>query len=316
LPQKLLIDADPGIGDALAVALAILDPEVELVAVTGVAGCVSGEVACRNILTVVSHLDPPHWPRFGHGEGPRKMGKGDKHFPSPQLLHGVQGLGDCPAVDVDHHQKHDSAKVLIECVKAFPNECVLLTLGPLTNVHRAIELYPEFLQHLKHLVCFGGSLTAQGDLQAAVEFNIGADPEAARVVLTSIAAKTLLPLEVSRQMTLSFEQYQRLPSGGAFRKLLELMIPYGLRASRQHLGLEGLLLPEVVALAAVTNPRLFEREDGIIDVELHGELTRGMTVIDHRRASLRESNISLLTATEPQAILDYMTRLLRRSSEF
>ena len=312
MPQKLLIDADPGIGDAVAIALAVADPDLEVVAVTGTAGRVAGEAASRNILTVISHLDPPRWPRFGQAEGPRKLGKGDQFFPNPQLLHGVHGLGDCPCPDVEHHQRHESAKVLIDCVRAAPDECVLLTLGPLTNVHRAVELFPDFLQNLKGLVCLGGSISAQGDLLAAVEFNIGADPEAARAVLTMMAVKVLVPLEVSRQMTLSFEQYQRLPGQGRpIRRLLEQLIPYGLRASRQHLGLEGLLLPEVVALAAVTHPGLFEREEGILDVELHGELTRGMTVIDRRRAGPRESNISIMTAVEHQAVLDYLTRLVR-----
>jgi inosine-uridine nucleoside N-ribohydrolase len=312
LPQKLLIDADPGIGDAVAIALAVADPELDVVAVTGAAGCVAGETASRNILTVISSLDPPRWPRFGQVEGPRKLGKGDRYFPNPQLLHGVHGLGDCPSPDVEHHQRHESAKVLIDCVRAAPNECVLLTLGPLTNVQRAVELYPDFLQNLKGMVCLGGSIHAQGDLQAAVEYNIGADPEAARAVLTMMAVKLLVPLEVSRQLTLSFEQYQRLPGQGrSIRRLLEQLIPYGLRASRQHLGLEGLLLPEVVALAAVTHPRLFEREDGILDVELHGELTRGMTVLDRRRAGPRESNISIATAVEHQAVLDYLTQLVR-----
>lgn len=312
MAQKLLIDADPGIGDAVAIALAVSDPELDVIAVTGTAGNVAGDVACRNILTVISSLDPPRWPRFGQAEGARRLGKGDRYFPNPQLLHGVHGLGDCPTPDVDHHQRHESAKVLIDCVRAAPNECILLTLGPLTNVQRALELYPDFLQNLKGLVCLGGSMHGHGDLQAAVEFNIGADPEAARAVLTSMAVKSLVPLEVSRQMTLSFEQYQRLPGHGRpIRLLLEQLIPYGLRASRQHLGLEGLLLPEVVALAAVTNPRLFEREEGILDVELHGELTRGMTVLDRRRAGPRETNISVLTTVEHQAVLDYFVRLVR-----
>jgi len=312
LPQKLLIDADPGIGDALAIALAVVDPDLEVLAITGTAGCVAGDIACRNILTVISHLDPPRWPRFGHGEGPRKIGRGDQHFPNPQLLHGANGLGDCPTVDVEHHQKHEAAKVLIDCVKGAPGECVLLTLGPLTNIQRAVELFPEFLQQLSGFVCLGGSAVGLGDLHAAVEFNVGADPEAARSVLGVLSSKLLIPLEVSRQMTLSFDQFERLKSrGNRLNGLLEQLIPFGLRASRQHLGLEGLLLPEVVALAAVRHPEIFEKEDGIVDVELHGELTRGMTVFDRRRSGPREANISHATAVETEAVLDYIARLIR-----
>ena len=53
MPHKLIIDADPGIGDALAVALALLDPDIDLLAVTATAGCVSGPIATRNLQAVI-----------------------------------------------------------------------------------------------------------------------------------------------------------------------------------------------------------------------------------------------------------------------
>ena len=64
--QKLVIDADPGVGDALAIVLALQDPDVEVVALTPVAGRVSGLVASRNIQSVVDCLDPSRRPRIGH----------------------------------------------------------------------------------------------------------------------------------------------------------------------------------------------------------------------------------------------------------
>ena len=72
MARKLIIDADPGIGDALAVVMAACHPEIDLLAVTAAAGSVSGEQATRNLLAVISLLDPPRWPRFGVSEGSRR----------------------------------------------------------------------------------------------------------------------------------------------------------------------------------------------------------------------------------------------------
>ena len=55
--QKLIIDADPGIGDAVAIALALCDPTLEVIALTACGGLVSGKQAFRNLQTVVSQLD-------------------------------------------------------------------------------------------------------------------------------------------------------------------------------------------------------------------------------------------------------------------
>jgi inosine-uridine nucleoside N-ribohydrolase len=112
---------------------------------------------------------------------------------------------------------------------------------------------------------------------------------------------------------LSFDQYDRLPIEPYSRigRLISGMIPHAMRESRQRFGQEGVVLPELVALAAVTQSRLFEREAMLVDVELAGELTRGCTVFDRRNIMRWQANIDVLTAVDPQGVYDYLTRLLR-----
>ncbi|MCA9078931.1 MAG: nucleoside hydrolase [Planctomycetaceae bacterium] len=311
-PQKIVIDADPGIGDALAIALALIDPGLEVVGLTAVPGIVSGEQASRNLQTILSVIDPALWPRLGWNEGidsllPRSQQTGLLLPPGPA------GLGDLQPLEAPLHQPHEAAKLLTELAKQYPGEITLLTLGPLTNVLLAMERYPEFLPQLKGLICLGGSVSAGGDITAAAEFNVYANPEAAQTVLTFPATKTIVPLDVSRQMVLSFDQYDRLGIDQYTRvgQLLTALLPYGLRESRQCFGLEGLVLPEVVALAAVTQARLFERESMLLDVELAGELTRGATIVDRRGIHRWQANLDVLTAVDAQGVMDYVTRLLR-----
>lgn len=316
MPQKLIIDADPGIGDGLAIALALIDPDLDVICLTPTAGRVSGAQATRNLQSIVSIIDPDRFPRIGDCERPAYPIPRDPQFPAPALLNGAEGLGECSVPSAPLHQRHDAARLLSELVRSEPNEVSLLTLGPLTNIPLALECHPSFLQQLKSLVCLGGTITGAGDVTAAAEFNVFADAEAARTALTYPATKTLLPLEVARRMMLSFDQYQRwdLKSTSRLGRLMEETLPFALRASRQHLGLEGVMLPELVALAAVTQPQLFERQAMNVDVELSGELTRGVTVFDRRRVNAWQTNLDVLTDVDVQGVLDYVSRLIRAAT--
>lgn len=100
MPEKLIIDADPGIGDAVAIALALLDPEIEVIGLTAVAGRTSGENATRNLQTLVSLLDPDRWPRIGCGEGPAVPVPKEPGTPNPVIMNGPSGLGDCESFTV------------------------------------------------------------------------------------------------------------------------------------------------------------------------------------------------------------------------
>ncbi len=296
----------------MAVTLALLDPEIDVVALTATAGRVSGDQATRNLHGVLSVLDPPRWPRIGCGEGPAAFWPPEPGSIEPALLEGACGVGDLDVPPTGLHQKHESFKVLCEVVKAHPQEVTILTLGPLTNLERAAEHWPEFWEHVHDVVCLGGALNGPGDITAAAEFNIFADPEAAHAFMKSPVTKTLIPLEVGRQLQLSFEQYTRLNTDKYSRvgQLLERTLPFALRSHRQHLGRELLWMPEIAAIAAISQARLFERETMAVDVELQGQLTRGMTIADRRSSSQWKRNTDVITRLEVRGVLDWMTRLL------
>ncbi len=316
MPRKLIIDADPGIGDAIAVALAMLDSDVDLIAVTATTGCVSGQTATRNLQAVIELIDPPKWPRLGASEAHLPSPGGDlmRGYIDPVLLNGKTGLGDSSVPVAELHKPHDAVKLLIEQVRLFPQEITLLTLGPLTNVLAAQERDPEFLSLLRGIVCLGGSMSAGGDATAAAEFNIFADPEAAQSVLRFPATKTLVPLDVTQQVVLNFDQFARLSDVGISRagKFLLEWLQYGLRASHEHLGLEGFALREVVALVTVAQDRLIQTASHALDVETHSGICRGVTVFDRRTSRKWQSNIDVVESVDVQGVLDYFGRMLRR----
>lgn len=316
MPSKLIIDADPGIGDALAVAVALLDPDVDLLAVTATAGCVSGPTAARNLQTVIELLDPNKWPRLGSSEAELPLPGGSlmPGYVDPAFLNGRTGLGDQFIPVAELHKPHESIKLLIELVRLHPQEITLLTLGPLSNVLAAQELDPEFLSLLKEIVCLGGSIAVGGDATAAAEFNIFADPEAAQIVLKSPATKTLVPLDAAQQLVLNYDQFARLSDvgiGRAGKAILE-WLQFGLRASHEHLGREGFSLREIVALAAMTQDRLVHTTSMAVDVETQSSLCRGVTVFDRRACRRWRDNIEVVDDIDVQGLLDYFGRMLRR----
>jgi inosine-uridine nucleoside N-ribohydrolase len=321
MPQKLIIDADPGIGDALAIVVALADPELDLLALTAVGGCVSLSQAGRNLQAIVETIDPPKWPRIGVGHpGQRYREAGEAQLKWQQLLrslNGPEGLGEWESPTAELHHSKDAVKLMIELSRQYPNEIVLLTMGPLTNLELACDLDADFLSRLQGLVCLGGTVSTPGNVTPTSEFNIQHDPDAARVVLRFPATKTLVPLDASQRAILTFEQYDRLglSNDTATGRLLQQLMPFALRAHHQHLGVEGMQLAEVTALASIARPHQFQRSTMAIDVEVDGELTRGMTVFDRRPNSSWRKNIDVLSDVEPQGVLDYLSQMLGSGTE-
>ncbi|MGE4002534.1 MAG: nucleoside hydrolase, partial [Planctomycetaceae bacterium] len=277
--------------------------------------CTSGENASHNVHAFVCLLDPPKWPRMGWTDGPPCVTV-PPGGPNPQILNGRSGIGELETPVAEPHQKHDPAKLLIDLVRASPHELTLLTLGPLTNLELAQERQPAILSELKSLVILGGTMTHGGDVTPAAEFNIYSAPEAARSVLNSRAAKTLIPLDVTGPVVLTFAQYDRLAidEHPRLRRLLDQILPFAFRAHHEHLGIEGFPLAEVAALAVVMSPQSFQRQTMSVDVETQGELTRGMTVCDRRRHTPGPPTADVLTEVDPQRVLDFLDRILRRAN--
>lgn len=312
--RKLVIDLDPGVGDAFASALALLDPELDVLALTATAGYVSGAIATRNLQAVVAQVDPGKWPRIGASTSPALLSAQTRKSAAELLdvLHGPTGLGDMEVVVPELHHRHESSRVLIDIVRANPHQVTLLTLGPVSNIFTACERAPDFLELLGGFVCLGGAMSVGGDITASAETNMFLNPEAARSVLGSSQAKSLVPLDVTNRVVLTYEQFQRVADAASpVAAFLRQLLPFSFRAHHQFLGMEGIWLREVVALVAVVRPQLFHWQALPVDVETQGELTRGMTVFERRRQHAGRSSVSVATDVDAQGVVDYVTQLLR-----
>ena len=318
MAQKIIIDADPGIGDALAVLTALLDPSLDVVGLTASAGSVSGIQATRNLQFLIELADPLKHPRIGLCERPAVLSRqAAENVPTRHSFLGSHGLGDVTVEVPDLHNRRESTKLIVELAREFPHEIKILTLGPLTNIAAACELDAELPSLLDSIVCLGGVDHANGDVTAAAEFNIWADPEAADTVFRMPIAKTLVTLDHSGSSVLTFEDVDLLTElieGTQNAATLSSMLQFSIRANRQHLAFEGIELHGVTALAVAAKAEAFTVEAVRATVETCGQLTRGMTVVDRRPVSREQTNVDFVSSIDEHGVIDYFSRHFRRAA--
>lgn len=310
MARKVILDVDPGIDDAVAMCLALFDPRLEVVAVTATAGSVSAEQATRNVQAIVEQLDPPRLPRLGVAREPDNGLPGDL-----QHLYGADGLGNAYFEVAELHHRHASDKVICDEVRAAPDAVTIIALGPLTNIARALSRDPELASMVGQLHIMGGAL-ATGDVTPAAQFNIYCDPESARTVIRSPTTKTLIPLDITQQLVMTYDQLDELPDATTrIGRLLRKILPHAFRTHRMALGLEGIHLHDAVAMVAALHPELFEMKPMSGDVETAGHLTTGATVFDRRSTPQWRSNMEVAVDIDVAAVMDCILRGLSASDD-
>jgi inosine-uridine nucleoside N-ribohydrolase len=311
MARKVILDVDPGISDALAICLALTQPELEVVAVTATGGNVAPRQASRNVQAIIEHLDPPRWPRIGFADEEQPLRTDGRE------LWGVDGLCGAGATlgIAELHQQHPSLKVLAEEIRNDPGGVTVIAGGPLSNIAAAFQLEPELAMLVGHLIIVGGTLEGPGDVTAAAEFNIFCDAEAAQRVFRSPATTTLLPRDVTSRAAMTFDLLNYLPvESTAQGRLLRTLLPAAFQSYRQRLGLEGIYAAEAVAIAAAVHPEFITTEALPVDVETEGTLTYGATVVDRRPRTLDRPNMDVAVDLDAGAIVDFVQRGLRKGS--
>ena len=121
---KVILDVDPGIGDAVAMCMALFDPRLEVLAVTAVAGNVAAEQATRNVQAIIEQLDPPRWPRIGAAREPDRGRSVDSRH-----LYGEDGLGNACFQVAELHNRHESDKVICDEVRAARDQVTIIAVS-------------------------------------------------------------------------------------------------------------------------------------------------------------------------------------------
>jgi len=291
MARKIILDCDPGHDDAVAILLAHATPEVELLAITTVAGNQTLEkttLNARRICTLAGITDVP----IAAGCAQPLV----RELKVAEDIHGKSGMdgptfGE-PTVGVSEQHAVD---LIIELVRAHPGDVTLVPVGPLTNVGSALRRDPGLAALIPEIVFMGGS-TGRGNTTPLAEFNVFADPEAAQLVLDSGVAVTMVGLNLTHQAAATERVVERIaalgtPVGDMVRELMTFFA----RTNESVFGLADPPVHDPCAVARVARPELVRCQDAFVAVETEGRLTSGATVVDLHGVLGRQPNAKVAT---------------------
>ena len=272
MSTRIILDCDPGIDDALAIAFAHGHPGIDLVGVTTVAGNVGLAKTTANALAVCEFIGAAGTPVTAGCAGPLLRPALDA-----RQVHGDSGLGGAtlPPPAASPAAGH-AIDYIIDTVGAARGEITLVATGPLTNIALAVRREPRLADWVREFVIMGGS-AGRGNVTPAAEYNIWADPEAAAAVFRAGWTVTMLGLDVTLRTGATAAVLQQMSQLGPLGT--ELLRP-ALEQYRSVSEPGGPPVHDVCAVAWVAQPELFGLVPARVQVELAGQLTAGMTVTD------------------------------------
>ncbi|MEZ4671212.1 MAG: nucleoside hydrolase [Anaerolineae bacterium] len=278
MPRPFMIDTDTASDDAVAIIMALRWPDVEVKAITVVAGNVPLEQATRNALYTVELCG---------SDVPVYMGASKpliRVYEDATWFHGKDGLGDqgYPPPRRQADPKH-AVDAIIDTAKANPG-IVLVTLGPLTNVALAVSKAPEIVPLISRCVVMGGAACTVGNVTPAAEYNIWVDPEAAQIVFTSGLAIEMVGWELCRgdanlrEADIAYVRSLNTPLASFTIDCNSVAMQANFTQSREI----GIALPDPVGMSVALDRDgvVQHMSDHYVQVEYKSELTRGMTVVD------------------------------------
>ncbi len=274
-PQKLIIDTDPGVDDAMAVLFACAHPELDLLGLTSIYGNVTVEVGTRNAL-VLTELAGANVPVAAGAGGPLQQ----TPRPVAAEVHGAEGFGHVPPITpTGAPEDRSAAQFICDMVHAHPGEVVLCPVGPLTNIAAAIELDASIVSKVKSVTVMGGSVWAGGNATPHAEANIWQDPHAAETVFSAPWPVTLVGLDVTQKVICTNDQFADLaktaPKLGGF---LNEISQFYFKFHHEVDGFYGCYMHDPSAVISILHPELFTTAGHAIEVVLDGE-EAGRTII-------------------------------------
>lgn len=285
--RPILIDCDTGTDDAIAIVAALYSSDCDVKAFTTVNGNVPVKYTSRNTLDLVRYLGFDTPVAVGAASPLKVRGVHD-----PDGTHGAEGLGvvTLPRTSAPFYEKNAVETIYDEAQKA-KGELELVAVGPLTNLAIAFMMYPDLPGMLRHIWVMGGAAIG-GNMNTSAEFNIWADPEAARMVFAAGVPLTMVGLDVTEKAVLNEDDAAKMralgnPAGNFIADILDFMF------TRRDKGEEDAQMHDALALAAALCPESVTCTPHFVDVECEGTYTSGHTMVDLRGKLGRKANANV-----------------------
>ena len=273
--QKLLIDTDPGVDDALAILMA--HAHADVLGLSIAAGNVGLVHTVRNALKLV-HVIGAKTPVFAGCAHPLVLPAADAAF-----VHGQDGFGDAGYTPADTLAAGEHAALaILRLSREHAGKLVIVAMAPLTNLALALKLDPTLPERVTKLVIMGGAVTGRGNTHLVpAEFNIGFDPEAAHVIFSTWPHFILVDWEATVRHGIEFAAMEGWLGAASAQANFFDSISRKTRAWTRERGRPQLLVADALAMAVALEPEIVTRaETRHVAIELIGTHTRGATMVD------------------------------------
>lgn len=303
MTTKIILDVDTGTDDAVALMVAALSPDIELVGATTVNGNTAVHNCTENTLRVFDWIGMPSIPVHQGMTRPLARAQMAQRNPAGRI-HG--DLLDLPPARTATVQPGHGVDWLIDTYLASDGDITLVPVGPLTNIATAIQKEPRILEKIPEIVIMGGAHD-HGNSTASAEFNIWLDPEAARIVVNAGRPIRMVPLDATHRALVSLDDCVALralgtPAGEAAARFVEKRIE-GYDATQPMHRSGAAPVHDALAVCAVIDPTIITTHFIPVDVETQAELSVGRTVCDFRFRSGLPANVHFaMDADEPKFV--------------
>lgn len=294
--RKLIIDTDPGIDDAIAIAIALFSDKIDVELITTVAGNVSLDLVTENTLKLLTF--------FGKSI---PVAKGLKEpllekFDDAKNVHGASGMDGydfgepCRSNLLEEHAVEAMRRTILQS----ETPITIMAIGPLTNIAVLLKMYPEVKANIDEIVFMGGSLT-RGNKTVMGEFNIATDPQAAKIVFMSGVKLVMAGLDMGLKALVYPEDSEEIKTFGKTGHMMYSLF----QKYRGGSFKTGLKMYDSCAIAYILCPEMYEVTETFIDVETQSNLTLGCTVVDLKGYLGKSPNAKVCTDINPNLFKEW-----------
>lgn len=282
--RPIIIDTDPGIDDALAIAIALFSDELDVKLITTVAGNVGLDKVTYNALRLLKYFEREDIPVAMGAESPLI-----RPYEDASNVHGKSGMEgfdfEEPSVGAI---KENAVDAMRRVIMESDEPVTLMPIAPLTNIALLLKTYPEVKKNIREIVMMGGS-ASRGNKGVMSEFNVALDPEAAHMVFHSGVKLTMVGLDVGLKALVLPQDSERIKDMNKTGAMAYCLF----KKYRGGSFNTGLKMYDSSAVAYLLAPEMFTAEETYLDVELAGSMTAGCTIVDLKGYLQQDANATV-----------------------
>lgn len=295
MAKKIILDCDPGHDDAVAILLALGNPEIEIVGITTVGGNQSLEKVTYNARAMLEAAHAHDIPVYAGSDRPLV-----REQEVAESIHGETGLDgvELPVPTRPLEDMHAVNFIVKTIMESEPGTITLVPTGPLTNIALALRMEPGIAERVSEVVLMGGGFH-EGNWSAVAEFNIIVDPEAAHIVFNAPWKLTMVGLDLTHQALCTPEVQRRIEEiDTPLAVIVSGLMDFFRKTYQDNQDFVDPPVHDPCTVAYLIDPSVVQTRRCPLDVELHGELTLGMTVADLRGPEPSEEECHTQVATK------------------